>query len=199
MGRRLGALVMVGFLVAVACAARAATICGGVYDDDTARPVVKASVSVLDASGQETGFSAITNDRGEFCIDGPEAGTYRLEVKVDEYLTRIVRDVQISDDTSPIRINADRSEVMMGPPWPNPGSSRVSFAFDLASTADVRLSVYDTRGRLIQNWSPEARVGNHKVDWDFRDLDGNPIASGLYFVRLETPDVELVRPLLRIR
>ena len=63
----------------------------------------------------------------------------------------------------------------------------------------MRLAVYDARGRLIQAWTGEPEAGSHEREWDFRDLAGTEVASGLYFIRLETPEVTVMRPLLRMR
>lgn len=179
--------------------ARAGTLCGTVVDEASSDPVAEVGIVVLDSDGQVTEHAGVTDTEGRFCLEGVVPGTYQLTVEVDDYLTRTVRDVEVTDDPVEVRIGAGRSQVSMGPPWPNPGSSRVSFAYDLAAASEVRLCVYDARGRLIQAWSDAVAAGSHALEWDFTDAAGTEVASGLYFVRLETPDVTVMRPLLRMR
>ncbi len=69
--------------------------------------------------------------------------------------------------------------------WPNPTASRTSFAFSLPAAARVELTVYDVRGRRVRNLlRGEQAAGAHAIDWDARDQDGRPVATGAYLGRL---------------
>ena len=61
--------------------------------------------------------------------------------------------------------------------------------FELADPTPVRLSLHDVTGsevaRLLQRLAP---AGVSSVTWDGRDANGRPVAAGVYFVRLESPD-----------
>jgi hypothetical protein len=179
--------------------AQGSSICGSVVDEQIARPVEEAEVLLLDAGGKETEISVLTDADGRFCIDDLQPGMFHLRVEIDEYLTRNVQDIEVTTEPTEIRIGTGRSQASMEPPWPNPGSSRVSFAYELAVSSEVRLAVYDARGRLIRDWMDQPSAGKHELEWDFQDLAGSPVASGLYFIRLETPEVTVMRPLLRMR
>jgi hypothetical protein len=83
---------------------------------------------------------------------------------------------------------------------PNPCDSRVTVSFRLETVERVRLSVFDVRGRLVRNledgWLPE---GGHEIAWDGLDGKGRPLSSGMYWLRLETPDVRETREIVLIR
>ncbi len=68
---------------------------------------------------------------------------------------------------------------------PNP--SRGSVQFELNSTSgdrDALLSMYSTAGRLVWHASAGRESdGSLSVVWDGRDMNGAPVASGIYFVR----------------
>lgn len=56
------------------------------------------------------------------------------------------------------------------------------------SVGRARVRVFDVRGRLVAEPFDEDEVeaGHHEIAWNRRDLAGMPVASGVYFVRLET-------------
>ena len=62
------------------------------------------------------------------------------------------------------------------------------------------LGVYDVRGRCVQVlFRGEKAAGTHSVVWDGRDAAGRPLATGVYFVRLEMEGESATRPLILIR
>lgn len=68
-------------------------------------------------------------------------------------------------------------------PNPTRGASRVDFS--LARSAEVQLSVFDSRGRRIRTLAGEQfPPGNASVAWDGTGDDGRSVAPGVYFVRL---------------
>ena len=69
---------------------------------------------------------------------------------------------------------------------PNPFNPSTTLHFELAVSGRVRLSVYDTAGRLVATLVDESRdVGRHQVLWSGRDDGGRQMASGVYLYRLE--------------
>jgi alpha-tubulin suppressor-like RCC1 family protein len=69
---------------------------------------------------------------------------------------------------------------------PNPFNPRTTLRFDLAADSDVKLRIYDLRGRLVRHlaegWWP---AGPHETAWDGRNDEGVPVASGAYIGSLE--------------
>ena len=76
----------------------------------------------------------------------------------------------------------------------------VLIEFELSTSALVRLSVYDVRGRLVRTIINEPRVsGKHSLIWNSRDVSGQRLASGFYFVTLEAGEVNLIDKVLIVR
>jgi len=72
-------------------------------------------------------------------------------------------------------------------PVPNPFVDSACIRFDVPGQARaVSVSVFDARGRLVAQLAdgPVGR-GRHTVTWDGSDAAGRPVASGVYFVRLD--------------
>lgn len=85
-------------------------------------------------------------------------------------------------------------------PTPNPFRGNATMQFGLARAGEVRLDLYDIAGRRIRTLAqgPHA-AGPHVVTWDGRDEDRNPVAAGVYFVRLVTPGTTLKSRVVALR
>lgn len=75
--------------------------------------------------------------------------------------------------------------------YPNPFNPATTIAFDLPAAAQVRVEVFDARGRqvrLLQQGTLPA--GNHRLQWDGRLSSGAMAASGLYFTRISSGGIQ---------
>jgi hypothetical protein len=70
---------------------------------------------------------------------------------------------------------------------PNPSSGALTIAYRLGTAAPARLSLYDVSGRLVRSLLDRpVTAGTHQEVFDGCDGRGNPVPSGIYFLRLET-------------
>ncbi|MEE9271615.1 MAG: right-handed parallel beta-helix repeat-containing protein [Candidatus Krumholzibacteria bacterium] len=70
---------------------------------------------------------------------------------------------------------------------PNPFNPRTIITYSVASPGQVKVGVYDVRGRMVTTLVREFKIpGEYTMDWDGRDSRGNQVGTGVYFVRLET-------------
>jgi hypothetical protein len=71
---------------------------------------------------------------------------------------------------------------------PNPFRSSTHVSFGLAAPGVVEIEVYSPAGRLVRRLAEGHRdAGWHSLNWDGRDVRGNPAAPGVYFVRMRAP------------
>ncbi|MGB3478965.1 MAG: T9SS type A sorting domain-containing protein, partial [bacterium] len=71
--------------------------------------------------------------------------------------------------------------------YPNPFNPNTTIAYSLPRASRVRLSVYNIEGRLVTTLVDETQsAGDHSVDWNGTDAGHAPVASGVYFYRLDT-------------
>jgi hypothetical protein len=86
------------------------------------------------------------------------------------------------------------------PNHPNPFRFATQIRFDLPDAAAVELVVHDALGRsvktLVRGLTP---AGSHVVTWDGRDDGGRIVASGVYFVRIQSDGREVSRKIVRVR
>jgi flagellar hook assembly protein FlgD len=61
----------------------------------------------------------------------------------------------------------------------------VRLGYELASSAPVRIDVYDGTGRLTMTLLDGHRqAGRHSVTWDRKGNGGHTVSAGTYFCRL---------------
>jgi outer membrane protein assembly factor BamB len=70
--------------------------------------------------------------------------------------------------------------------YPNPFNPETTIGFDLAGNAEVKLEVYDLRGRLVVTLLNGVMMqgGHHRLVWNGKDMAGQGVPSGIYFSRL---------------
>lgn len=83
---------------------------------------------------------------------------------------------------------------------PNPFTSGAELDFALPSAGRASLVVTDVSGRVVRSllhaW---LAAGMHPTRWDGRDDAGTRVPPGVYFVRLETGNRTVSRPIVRLR
>lgn len=84
-------------------------------------------------------------------------------------------------------------------PSPNPiAGSGTTFSFALPGRAQVRLEIFDIRGRRVATVTrEEAGAGEHILTWNGRDDAGRSLASGQYLARLQVRGPGLDRTLMQ--
>ena len=84
--------------------------------------------------------------------------------------------------------------------YPNPFNPETTIRFDLPSTADVDLSLYNLAGQRVATLAVGLReAGSYSLRWDGRDDAGRDLASGMYFYRLTAGNQVETRKLLLLR
>ena len=68
---------------------------------------------------------------------------------------------------------------------PNPFNPETSISFSIGQQQNVRLAIFDLRGRHVRTlWNGAAPSGESRAIWNGRDDGGRPVASGVYLYRL---------------
>ena len=62
------------------------------------------------------------------------------------------------------------------------------------------MSIYDVQGRAIRVLAEGHReAGEHSVQWDGRDANGNKVAAGAYFYELQTEAKREAKKMIYLR
>jgi hypothetical protein len=84
--------------------------------------------------------------------------------------------------------------------YPNPTHGPVKIRFLDAYDEPRRVSVYDAAGRKIKEFSiGVSTIRENWLSWDGCDLQGRSVASGVYFIRLESHSSSFINKLLVVR
>ena len=84
--------------------------------------------------------------------------------------------------------------------FPNPVHASTRIQYQLPANGNVSIKVYDTTGRLVRTLKDGLEIsGFHSVTWDRLGETGNPLASGIYYYRLVTPDFSSTKKLILLR
>jgi len=87
-------------------------------------------------------------------------------------------------DVTPIDARADRRG-FVGGPSPNPTSERTSFRFAMRESGNVRVEVYDARGRRVAvAVDRQITAGTYVAAWNGKTAAGSPAPAGVYYLKL---------------
>jgi uncharacterized delta-60 repeat protein len=89
----------------------------------------------------------------------------------------------IGDDEE--SVDSARSARLL-PAFPNPLVRHSTIAFDLRRDQQVQVRLYNAAGRVVRTLADGALpAGRHLKTWDGTDDQGNKVAAGVYFARLD--------------
>jgi hypothetical protein len=71
--------------------------------------------------------------------------------------------------------------------YPNPFNPSTMIAYELGKRDYAVMKVFDVSGKEIRQFiNQELPAGNHQTIWDGKDRNGTTVASGVYFISLQT-------------
>lgn len=126
--------------------------------------------------------SYLTGDKNAVWATLDKTGTYRL------VWGSTVRTVQLP------------TEVSLAQNYPNPFNPETIIQFALPDQDRIRLQIFDVMGRMVITlWNGQADPGYHRVNWNGLNSQGVPVASGVYFYRLQSGSQVLSKKMILLR
>ncbi|MBN2379798.1 C10 family peptidase [candidate division WOR-3 bacterium] len=130
--------------------------------------------------------------------DGDPAlqGFYLIRIKTDS--DKIVEKVMLS------RRDTTDSAVQFATPYspcrPNPFRDEVRFLFNLVWESEIDVDIFDSDGRCILHYPSQTYgYGEQEFRWDGKDMYGNPVSPGVYFIRVSTASFSYFGKVILIR
>ena len=141
---------------------------------------VVTSQTLVDTTGTKTvmKFTNISDGSGETLVTKMDASALTF---MTEDATKTVAKIWWSVNTT----NGKSGVELL---WAGSGTSaaNATIGFTLSNNTKVVLEVYDVKGRKIESIiDKNLRSGDHNIAWD-----GMEYSSGIYFIRLSTPEIE---------
>jgi hypothetical protein len=131
--------------------------------------------------------------------DSPDPWQYRYRLTAVDHVSNE------SDPAYPETVTGDEKPRLPGKftlyqNIPNPFNPVTTLRFDIPRRTTARLAVYDVNGRLVRVLlDGPVEPGRQSVTWDGRNGRGIPVASGIYFYRLATPEFSEARKMILLR
>ena len=72
--------------------------------------------------------------------------------------------------------------------FPNPFKNSTKIGVFLPSDSPVQLKIYNVLGQCIFSSERDLISGYHTLPWAGKNQSGNPVASGVYFARIQFQD-----------
>ena len=91
------------------------------------------------------------------------------------------------------------------PNYPNPFNPETWIPYQLASSSDVQIIIYDTRGTTIRRLALGHQLAGYytthgrAVHWDGRNDLGERVATGVYFYQLQADNLSLLRKMVILK
>ena len=118
-------------------------------------------------------------------VDDGSFAFKRAIVRIEKLLTRVIPE-----------------RTVLLPNYPNPFNPETWIPYQLAASADVRVSIYSADGKLVRTLVlGHQPMGNYQgknraAYWDGRNALGEPVASGVYFYTLTAGEFKSTRKML---
>ncbi len=99
---------------------------------------------------------------------------------------------------SPISHSAGAINLLQN--YPNPFNQETQIKYQLPSTSEVKIIVFNVKGQKIKTLIREKQsAGWHTVTWDGKDLNGDQLSSGIYIVQVEANGLKSVKQMMLTR
>ncbi len=149
-------------------------------------------VTVTLSSGGEILFSAVLDDVSPVCnlsfgvLQWKSLPGHKNNIYIDNISWRDMSD--------------DRPDAQICRTWPNPFNSQVKIMVNLDKLTPCNLAFYDVSGKIVKRLldSPYG-PGKYIFTWDGLSDRGDPVNSGIYFLRISTDDGSIARKVILLK
>ena len=88
----------------------------------------------------------------------------------------------------------------LGANYPNPFNPATTIPLAVpAGAKNVDLTIYNVLGQpMRQVWTGPLPAGEHRLTWDGRDAQGQPVATGVYIYRLQVDEQTRTRKMVKL-
>jgi len=181
----------------------------GVVDGPGKSPIDNATVIFRNEYGYVESF-CYTDVTGNFEADWLIPQEYTVTATKPFYYSdtqQIVTDGNeslsfvLNEFTSIDESNDEVPKIEKAGNFPNPFNPSTNIFFSLDTDYQhVTVDIYNLKGRKIRSLLNDILdKGNHTVVWDGCDYSGETVSSGIYFLRISTPDFETSKRMILLK
>ena len=84
--------------------------------------------------------------------------------------------------------------------YPNPFNPITRFTYSLPKDSRVKITIHDINGRVVKTLTDDRQAaGKRSVTWNAKNDKGLPVATGLYFYRMESGDFQSTKKMILLK
>jgi hypothetical protein len=84
--------------------------------------------------------------------------------------------------------------------YPNPFNPETTISYNLQQETKVKLDIYNAKGQLVRKLVHTTQeAGAHTILWNGKDTHNKPVASGLYFYKLDAGSYQKSRKMILLK
>jgi len=84
--------------------------------------------------------------------------------------------------------------------YPNPFNPTTTLRFDLPQATSVEVTIFDINGKRIRTLHKGTlAAGSHRLRWDGKNAQGQPVTSGVYFYSVKTDRQRIIRKMILLK
>lgn len=106
-----------------------------------------------------------------------------------------------SEATLPVQEgNSIPLEFKLNQNYPNPFNPITTVHYNLPKESHVSIMVYDVLGREVNRLINQKQLaGNHSIQWNGKDINGNPVSVGIYLYQIQAGDFIQTKKMVLIK
>lgn len=136
---------------------------------------------LIDIHANRTVVLAGEGSANEYAFSTVSNGRYLLIAGKAEFVAQQV-DLALADLPGVFQLRQN---------YPNPFNGATTIAYDIARSGRVKIEIFNILGQRVRVVVSEFReTGRYQEIWDSLDDAGNPVASGIYIIRMQSADFQ---------
>jgi len=158
-------------------------------------------IGILDLSGEKslpTGEQAYVNLRAK----GRDPGSIKIHeaILVDKDAIPLTMEVSNELKREEVKNSTMPSAFSLSQNFPNPFNPQTSIRYALPQDANVRIVIFNVLGQKVKTLvDGQQAAGYNTVWWDGKDENGDQVASGIYFYRLQADKFSEVKKMMLMK
>jgi len=120
----------------------------------------------------------------------------------DAYLQRIYADGRTGGVTG---LSGNKPAIPLKPVlfqnYPNPFNESTVISFYLPKPMPITLTIFNLQGQKIKTLIPNQTMkgDDHQIIWNGKNENQEPVSTGVYFLRLRTSDLQIIKKMIYLR
>jgi immune inhibitor A len=149
-----------------------------------------------------TAFYELTDPSSNSYLNGPSGvSIFNISASGETMHADISATLVTAEDTSGSGSSDGLPQtIALSQNYPNPFNPSTTITYTLSRESDITLSIFDITGRrVITLVDGTVSEGQHTAQWEGTDSYGKPVASGIYFYRVESGEQTQVKKMMLIK